>query len=245
LSHRAGINLAAILPSVVLVGVWNPVTKSFVNLGSGFIIDATLGLVVTAGHVLFEMKDRNSATPYDGRPIIAVVPDAADGGTQATFRYFAEVVAHNVPFVDACVVRISSRINTNDAKRIDQHEQPIDVSCMSEERLRSLPMTTQYQREQAVRITGFPQDGRRISLSVDVVSGYICSPIEFFKTEPKTNRLVSTSVIATTCATMGGQSGGPCVTSQGQVVGILSSRDPEGMWCRRWKSNLWLTKRGP
>lgn len=44
------------LHSVALVGVWDPTTKSTRGVGSGFIADRKAGLIVTAGHVFFEMS---------------------------------------------------------------------------------------------------------------------------------------------------------------------------------------------
>ena len=45
-----------ILPSVVLIGLWDPKIKRIRSVGSGFVADKKFGLVVTAGHV---------RTPFD------------------------------------------------------------------------------------------------------------------------------------------------------------------------------------
>ena len=249
---------ASILQRVVLVGVWDPDTKSMVNAGSGFIVDEKLGLIVTAGHILFELKDKTSqhfGKPYQGRPngraVIAVIPDAAHGGTQAVFRYFAEIVTHdipfteillhNIPFVDACVLRITAKIeDTTHISALDQLGQAISLSQKPDEDLCALPISTEFQLEQGVRIFGFNQggegrypQGRHISLSADVVFGKICRnyipPIQFIEDGLGTNGLGGirpTRVIVTTCPTIAGHSGGPCVTSKGRVIGILSMGDP-------------------
>ena len=242
----------SILPGVVFIGVWDPDDKRMVEAGSGFIVDGKIGLVVTAGHVLFNLRDKTSSTfgkPYHGSPngraVIAVIPQGGNGGKQAVFRYFAEIVthdipfaeiiSHNVPFVDACVLKITARIDdTTHLSGLNQSGRPISLSQMPNEHLWALPISTEFQLEQAVRITGFNQGGEcryplggHISLSVDVVCGYICShylpPILLFDHGLGIRR---TSVIPiNNCPTMSGHSGGPCATQQGHVIGILSERD--------------------
>lgn len=46
-------NIKEVLPSVVLVCVWDHDSRKIISCGSGFIYDKKLGLVVTAGHVMF------------------------------------------------------------------------------------------------------------------------------------------------------------------------------------------------
>ena len=45
-----------ILPSVVLVGLWDKEKGSIQNLGSGFIADEGRGLIVTAGHIFYDLQ---------------------------------------------------------------------------------------------------------------------------------------------------------------------------------------------
>ena len=248
------IGIHEMLPSIVLVGVWNPDTKSIVNIGSGFIVDKQFGLVVTAAHVLFQMNDReksNFAKPYcgipHGRAVIGVIPDADDFGKHAVFRYFAEIVAQDILSVDACVLRITARLETDvdDKEGIPAIEQPelsISTAQMPGQELRSLKMTTKFQLEEAVRITGYNQggegiyqQGRHISRSVDFVNGNICRHFKATITDDSSttsdsstsqHAFVPKDEIVVMCNTISGQSGGPCVNQEGRVVGILSRSDP-------------------
>jgi len=240
------VGIKSLLPSVVLVGVWDPERRCLVSVGSGFIVDKNGGLIVTAAHVLFDMnkprEDIFGRLHPKGRAVIAVIPDAADGGMQAVFRYFAEVVAHDIPNnVDACVLRISARMERDvthkaNVRAIDQPEHHISTSQMAGQELRSLEMTTKFQMEEAVRFTGYNQggeglyvEGEHISLSVDIVEGKICGNL-LVPMDPWGNSTCSErafkprSEIITTCVAVGGHSGGPCVNSDGLVIGCLSRR---------------------
>jgi len=241
------VGIKSLLPSIVLVGVWDPERRFLMSVGSGFIVDKNVGLVVTAAHVLFDMdkprKDIFGRVLPKGQAVIAVIPDAEDGGTQAVFRYFAEVVAHDILNVDACVLRITARMEkdvTHEAKimAIDQSECLISTAEMAGQELCSLTMTPEFQLEEAVRIVGYNQGGegyyetcRHISLSVDVVFGNICkifvAPLQLCGNNMCFERaFMPRSEIITSCATVGGHSGGPCMNSEGHVIGCLSRADP-------------------
>ena len=247
LHHHTSVGIKSLLPSVVLVGVWDPDRRSLVSVGSGFIVDKNGGLIVTAAHVLFDMnkprEDIFGRLHPKGRPVIAVIPDAEDGGMQAVFRYSAEVVAHDIPNnVDACVLRITARMERDvthkaNVRAIDQPKHHISTSQMAGQELRSLEMTTKFQMEEAVRITGYNQggeglyvEGKHISLSVDFVDGKICGNL-VVPMDPWGNSTCSgqafkpRSEIITTCVAVGGHSGGPCVNSEGLVIGCLSRRN--------------------
>ena len=235
------------LPSIVLVGVWDPDSRSIINVGSGFIVDKNEGLVVTAAHVLMEIKNSKKeifGRPYFGRPngraVIAVIPDAREGGSQAVFRYFAEIVVHGKLEVDACVLRITARLE-NDAdhaaKIADQQEYPITTAQMPDQRLSSLIMVKDFQLEEAIRIAGYNQEGEGlyekgsyISLSADFVFGHICrsfnAPNQVCHDSSNRSFKPNSEIVAT-CFTRPilGHSGGPCINSEGKVLGILSRSD--------------------
>lgn len=245
-----------VLPSVVLVCVWDPVQKAVISSGSGFILDKKLGLIVTAGHVIFSLEEGEMfGKPYFGhgeaRALVGVI--AEKGGSQAAFRYFADLVSYDARNVDACILQISSRL-TGDVEvvdgfqKCDQLENHTPILNMIDEGLTSLKMTKHFALEENVRVAGYNQGGegileigRQLSGSADISHGYIC---RHFKTGMFDDSLSSSSCsshrdtfspreeIVVTCSTIKGQSGGPFVNSEGKVVGILSRSDHvEGNRC--------------
>ena len=238
-SDSKKIALQEILPSIVLVGVSDPESGQIVQVGSGYIVDHDEGLIVTAAHVLFNMEDttkdlfgRPCFRSPRGRAVIAMIPK---GGSQAVVRYFAEVVAHKNLEADACVLRITAGLDEEGI------EYPISTAQMPEQRLSSLSMIEEFQSEklrleEAVRIVGYGQEGedlyqkgRGICFSADYVGGHICRnfkpPKEVFHNDNSHQTFSPESEIVVTCnATRNfkGHSGGPCVNSEGKVLGILS-----------------------
>merc|ERR1711862_74531 len=83
---------SAISRAVVLVGLWSPKEKRLISVGSGFIVDKKLGLIVTAAHTLIHLssvdndddstKSSNSVGEdyygcKHGKAIIGVIPPAS------------------------------------------------------------------------------------------------------------------------------------------------------------------------
>ena len=248
-NSNTGKRIAELLPSVVVVGLWDTQTKTIRNVGSGFIANKRSGLVVTASHVLFNMKSGNDfGKPRnnlrDFRVIIGIIPDANKNNTTAVFRYFAKVVAHDVRNMDACILKITTRLRNDVQNHSFIGEQPERyLENIHEESLSSLKTTSRYEIEQAVRIIGFNQGGEgrlevghHVNRTSDFVPGQILgrfvmddestssddsSISEEGELKPREEIIVGCSV-----KTITGHSGGPCVNDDGKVIGILSRSDP-------------------
>lgn len=251
-SHQTGEmpkkSVTELLPSVVVVGLWDSQNKAVQNVGSGFIADKKLGLVITAGHILFSMENGpNFGTPYNGledaKAVIGVIPQGGNS-SNAVFRYFAEIVAEDIHNVDACVLKITTRIEEDvdrDALVGEQLEIPIEESIINEN-LPALKLTRRYELEEAVRILGFNQGGegrlekgKHVNRSADFAKGYICKQFKVQDDGNSDSDDDSTSSgsgfspreeIVIMCPTISGHSGGPCISDEGKVIGILSRADP-------------------
>jgi len=203
-------NIKKALPSSVLIGAWDPGTNSVVYAGSGYIVDGKRGLVVTAAHVLFNF-DRSKGpfgAKHGERAVVGIIPDR--GGCSAVFRYFAEIVAEEIHQVDACVLRIVSRMEEDidhkeDFAAIKQRERPFDSITIQREGLRSLKMAKRCELGEHVRIVGYNQGGegrlekgKHISHAVEFVQGYVC---RLFDATIRDGSLVSTSSSGSTTVT--------------------------------------------
>jgi len=238
-----------LLPSVVVVGLFDCESKTIRNVGSGFIVDKKLGLVVTAGHILFNMEEgRNFGAVYKGlqhgSAVIGIIPEGSTDN-KAVFRYFAEIVAEDIHNMDACVLKIVTRLDT-DIDDDDKIKESSDtkVEDFLAESLPSLKMTKRYELEEAVRILGFNQSGegilekgKHVNLHADFARGYIVkifSSVEEEDDDDSTSSGDSStgdvgftprSEIVCLVPTISGHSGGPCLNDEGRVVGILSRAD--------------------
>ena len=241
-------SVSELLPSIVLIGLWDDDRSRIRNVGSGFIADKKHGLIVTAGHVLFDMEDgRNFGAPYFGvknaKVVIGVIPEGKD---EAVFRYFADIVADDVRSnVDACVLRITTKLEHDvDDEGVGiamQKEILLDQAKLKEENLVRLKMETDFQLEESIRIIGFNQGGEgvfepgsHILRSADMAKGYICRMFtaamsddsDDSSSDSETNTFSPREEIVAMCPTISGHSGGPCVNGDGLVIGILSRADP-------------------
>ena len=242
-------SVSELLPSVVLVALWDADRNRIRNVGSGFIADKKHGLIVTAGHVLFDMEDgSNYGAQYFGlanaKVLIGVIPEV--GKDKAIFRYFADVVADDVHSnVDACVLRLTTRmendVDDEGAGCALQPEIPLDQSKLKAENLVRLKMEHDFQLEEPIRVIGFNQGGEgvlkpgaHVLRNADLAKGYICRMFtaamsdsdDDSSSDSEANTFSPREEIVAYCPTIAGHSGGPCVNGDGNVVGILSRADP-------------------
>lgn len=248
--HEASKSVPEILPGVVLVGLWDPKCEQIHSVGSGFVADKKFGLIVTAGHVLFDMTEgRNFGTPYlgmqDAKVAIGLIPEK--GKNNAVWRYFAEILVDDVRNnVDACVLRLTTRMEHDVDDEIPASTDVdvfLDPSRIKNESLSKLKVESNFELEERVRILGYsqresieePGHQKHILRSPDFAMGYICrvfsantsddSSSEDSDCESK-NTFTPREEIVVRCPTIVGHSGGPCVNDDGLVVGILSRADP-------------------
>ena len=140
-----------LLPCVVVVGLWNDERKAICQVGSGFIVNRKHGLIVTAGHTLFNMDSGYDFGDFlfgikNARVVIGVIPGNKENDETAVFRYFAEIVAEDIHNIDACVLRITSKLETDvaDATLISEHsEKPIEDFLA--ESFQSMKLTSRYE----------------------------------------------------------------------------------------------------
>ena len=237
-----------LLPSVVLVGLWDNETETIQNVGSGFIANKKLGLVVTASHVIFNMeKGIDFGAPHNRlrnfRAIIGIIPNTEKNNTTAVFRYFAKIVAYDVHNMDACVLKITNRLENDVHNHSLIGEQPERMlQNIQDESLSSLKTTGRYEIEQTVRIMGFNQggegrleSGKHVNRTSDFAPGSILKLFKIEDDESTSSDDSSTSEegvlkpreeIVVNGRTITGHSGGPCVNDDGKVIGILSRSDP-------------------
>eukprot|EP00934_Nitzschia_sp_Nitz4_P002773 Nitzschia sp. Nitz4//scaffold259_size27336//21972//26726//NITZ4_008195-RA/size27336-processed-gene-0.0-mRNA-1//1//CDS//3329544516//2763//frame0 len=236
-----------LLSAVVLVGLYDPSTGAIKNVGSGFLADKRQGLVVTAGHILFDMEEgRNFGTPYFGlknaKVVVGVIPEGARNENNAVYRYFAEIMADDIHSMDACVLRITSRLEKDVDNETSIGQQPETLINLQEEQLPVLKMTKRFELEETVRILGFNQagegwleQGKHVNRTADFARGYICKLFKLADDNSESESDDSSSSggcfspreeIVIMCPTIPGHSGGPCVNDEGRVIGILSRADP-------------------
>jgi len=181
---------------VVLVALVDAKANKFF-FGSGFIVDAKRGLVVTAAHVVIDMGDkknhslkrlqkRSFGSEYYGMKrgrILIGVHGSSNPYSRAEFRYGAIIEERDVGNQDAVVLRINTvlRVEDNDSMSNGKinicDEGPFRGPCG----LKQLQVCEDTLLEERIRILGYNQGqiddaGSAIGLNrnMDVSEGKIC-----------------------------------------------------------------------
>jgi len=216
-----------LLPGVVIVGLWDEEKQQIIEAGSGFVVDKKNGLIMTAAHVLFNLAPgEHFGKKKRGKAVIGFISrsrrmDTVDT-TKADFRYFAEVVAKDVCNIDACVLRITSKVHSD----------------VKDEKLQHLKLTSKCELNESVFLLGFNQkmtglQGHPVGCvnqHLDCSRGYVRMPprypIERRDAVDSRSFAPRAEIVLGDCRVYGGHSGGPCINQDGKVIGILSRSDP-------------------
>ncbi len=226
--------------SVVWVGLWNPQTKQFIHIGSGFIANAEKGLIVTAAHVLLDLKRRSDSVVMNTHNNLkdVVIGIISPDGYKAVHRYMAKIIAKDGKDADACILRIHAKILNGDPNKT----RSIIEGDMHLERLQALEITKDFSVGNNVFSFGFNQDGHgifqpgnHINYEADFTPGYIMADMNHSSTQGvgpglspvrwSDSVLVPRREIKIHSTTFIGHSGGPCLNEHGDVIGILSRAD--------------------
>jgi S1-C subfamily serine protease len=194
--------------SVVMVAVFNPISKRPVSVGSGFVVDKNLGLILTAAHTVKD-EPRYRKRPWHRRQYCIGLE--TDDGVE--FCYTAEITGICLRRVDACILRI-----TGPAGNGRKHTPLLSG-------LQELPLASEWHMEENVRLVGYNQGGEgekgtALDRQRDVLRGYICK-----LHESRINGCTREEIVVAGDQVIQGHSGGPCVNSSGEVLGLLSRSD--------------------
>ena len=235
-------NVEELLGSVVLVGLWDKGSQEIQNLGSGFIADRKRGFIVTASHIFYDNPVGKIAGPMyyglkNAKAVIGVIPKSSieDENVGAIFTYCADIIADDVNKTDACILRISSKFKNPvkaDGIKLDiQPEKELrqnDIIRQSFKRLRCVGCSL----EDHVRVLGFNQEGEGLAEKGEYVEQMPCVTKGYVSKKLSSHRhrnaegFIPTAEIVVMCNTISGHSGGPCVNTNGEVIGIVSRADP-------------------
>ena len=249
-SFNENVHYTKICPGVCLIGLWDG--HRIHRCGSGFVVDAKRGLIVTAGHVVIDPSGsaappnsffRRQARYYGlsrGQVLVGLPPFSkvtnpnSPVGPEAVWRYVARIDTEDVCNVDAAVLRITARLEND----VDNHEDLLSAfnniralktqEDFQSEGLHQLKLSPRCEIEQNVRLIGYGQTTETsIDRSIEVYRGYVSRKFMNSEWRGRSDRgyVWKHYFSIVTSLTLEGQSGCPCVNDQAQVIGILSQAD--------------------
>merc|ERR1712008_545060 len=150
--------------------------------------------------------------------------------TTAYFTYSAEIIAQDITNVDAVVLHITTKFVKPFQWPCDvQADHPIMYGRFNHEKVKKLKLVEARLEEQA-RVIGFNQSGEGVTKAgeyinheVSLAKGYV---LQNRHSVQRKNVFLPRSEIVVDCISYKGQSGGPCVNQDGEVIGIVSRIHP-------------------
>merc|ERR1712008_544028 len=155
-----------LLESVVLVGLWYPKEERIMCVGTGFVADSSAGLIITAAHIFYDIKEGSKVAPkYKGYKSPSAVIGIMKEGDTASFTYSAKIMTETITNVDAVVLRITTKFNIPlpcpSFHLKPQLEIAMNYGKFKYEKISMLKLTKPRINEQ-IRIIGFIQKGEGI-----------------------------------------------------------------------------------